>query len=530
MPGRALAAQPLRAQRRDRLDDGQVVAAREQREEAARDGRARSAAAPARGALAGELRGHRVGGQVVDRRGVAVPGRLAREPGEVGEQLGVDPPVGPIERRQRQLVEHDVHDRRASTAPGPRRSRRRRAGTAGRARGRRRGTARGRRAARATSTVSERAHAVGARVQGGGARAQRQRDGHGEPPSRRAGRPPAAARARRRAARRTRASRAQPSAGRSLPEAPHERGAGRAAAPACSRTRAARMSPAVLPRATKNSALSPEQLEERLGEGERPQPAEMQRGAREADGRSRPRACLVERAASRTPALVRSTSKRSASARSKTACVVVGVARRRACRSSRRCTIGSARSGNSITSAVSSDRSQSRNSRTGTLPVMQTWWTTARQSARSGVPRRSSDARSRPRQPRSGDGSVTLITSGRTSVAALVAQRSVQGVDGRVVGVEGDHEVGVLGRDRASSGRRCSRRPTRAAERRRAAASRTNSAFAPADCVVVGVVLAVARPGRLARLPLEPPDELLQLAEVRRQQLLVEAGALHLAA
>ena len=87
---------------------------------------------------------------------------------------------------------------------------------------------------------------------------------------------------RRRAARRARAWSTQPSAGPDPAQRPHERGARRAAAAACSRTRAATMSPRVLPRATKNSALRAEQVEQRLREGERPQPAEVQRGAREA--------------------------------------------------------------------------------------------------------------------------------------------------------------------------------------------------------------------------------------------------------
>jgi hypothetical protein len=47
-------------------------------------------------------------------------------------------------------------------------------------------------------------------------------------------------------------------------------------------------------------------------------------------------------------------------------------------------------------------RSQPRNSGTGTLPLIATWWRTARQSVRSGVPRASSVRRSSPCQPRAG--------------------------------------------------------------------------------------------------------------------------------
>ena len=63
---------------------------------------------------------------------------------------------------------------------------------------------------------------------------------------------------------------------------------------------------------------------------------------------------------------------------------------------------------------------------------------------------------------------------------------------------------------------------------RRPAASRTNAALRRRRGVVVAVVLPVAGPRRLARAPLQPGHELLELGQRRVQQLLVEAGPAHL--
>ncbi len=97
------------------------------------------------------------------------------------------------------------------------------------------------------------------------------------------------------------------------------------------------------------------------------------------------------------------------------------------------------------------------------------------------MPRRSSEPRSRPRQPRSGDGSVRLMTSGRMSVPALLAQRAVEAVDGRVVGVDRHDGAPRARPPRASTCRRCSRGPRPAPPGWRAAAARTNSALRPAS-------------------------------------------------
>jgi hypothetical protein len=121
-----VAAEPRGAYRGDRLDHRQLVAALEEREEAARVvPRGRQRVRPR--LLAGELRGHRRRGEVVDGRRVAIPGGLPRQPGEVREQLGVDPPVRAGERGLGQLVQHDMHDRHRRA----RRSRDRAAGLAG---------------------------------------------------------------------------------------------------------------------------------------------------------------------------------------------------------------------------------------------------------------------------------------------------------------------------------------------------------------------------------------------------------------
>ena len=75
---------------------------------------------------------------------------VAREPREVREQLRRrSSPSAPTSVAQRQLVEHDVHDRRRRAAPGPRPRRRLAREQQRRARARRRGTGAARSAARA---------------------------------------------------------------------------------------------------------------------------------------------------------------------------------------------------------------------------------------------------------------------------------------------------------------------------------------------------------------------------------------------
>ncbi len=57
-----------------------------------------------------EDRGHRVGGVLIDRCGVAVPGRVGGEPREVGVEPLVDAPVGAHQRVDGELVEDHEHD------------------------------------------------------------------------------------------------------------------------------------------------------------------------------------------------------------------------------------------------------------------------------------------------------------------------------------------------------------------------------------------------------------------------------------
>ncbi len=237
--------------------------------------------------LAGELRGHRIGREVVDRRRVAVPGRVARQARDVREQLGVDLAVGVRERAQRQLVEHDVHDRRRGAGRRDRRADRlagqeqavdRRDDQEQEEDDQRRGGEHG----------EERAHARRARVQGGRSRPQGQCDRNGDPRARRARRPRAAARAPRRTEPPARASLPTRARGGSGP-APRRSRRRRAAARARSRARAPggrRGAPA----RDEELGVAPEQVEQRLGECQRPQPAEMQRGKPETDRAAHARA------------------------------------------------------------------------------------------------------------------------------------------------------------------------------------------------------------------------------------------------
>ena len=111
---------------------------------------------------------------------------------------------------------------------------------------------------------------------------------------------------------------------------------------------------------------------------------------------------------------------------------------------------------------------------------MQTWCTTARQSASSGVPRRSSEARSRPRQPKVRPRVRDAHDEREDVLPALLAKLPVERVDGRVVGVERDDEIGRVRRDARVAPVVAADVPGQARERRRAAASRTNAAFAAA--------------------------------------------------
>ena len=65
--------------------------------------------------LAGDERRRGVPRRARDRGGVPEPRALGGEPGQVGEQLGVDRAVLVDDRRQRELVEHE-HDHRDRVA------------------------------------------------------------------------------------------------------------------------------------------------------------------------------------------------------------------------------------------------------------------------------------------------------------------------------------------------------------------------------------------------------------------------------
>ena len=146
--GRSCAHSCSRADVGDRLDHGQVVAAAEQREQAPWMVVRPSAARRAPAALPVNCAGTASAVSSATRRGVAVPGRARDELRQVREELGLEAAVGPLERRHRQLVEDDVHDRcRGPAGPGNRADASR--GQTGPPRGRTRGTARGRRAGRA---------------------------------------------------------------------------------------------------------------------------------------------------------------------------------------------------------------------------------------------------------------------------------------------------------------------------------------------------------------------------------------------
>ena len=105
----AVLAEGLRAQPGHGLGDVHVVGAAEQREEVVRVARRGLDRTGAIRMVAGEDGGHghlRVAG---DGRGVAVPGRVVGQRGEVGEQLGVDVSRTVEQRHLGELVHHD-HD------------------------------------------------------------------------------------------------------------------------------------------------------------------------------------------------------------------------------------------------------------------------------------------------------------------------------------------------------------------------------------------------------------------------------------
>ena len=274
-----VAAEARRADSRDRLDDRQLVAALEEREQAARmvpRGRQRVRPRP----FPGDLRGDRRRGGVIDRRGIAIPGGLPREPSEVREQLGVDAPVGVGERGLGQLVEHDVDDRHrgarrsCNSAPG-------RAGEQQAADGRDDEEQEQHDQRRGGEHRHERAHAGRARVQGGGAGADEERERHGEGGSpqdvsgrrqheprndqRHQGQHDPPSELRPDPARAPDDARTDHRRKQDVAEGQHEDVARRAAA------------------RDEELGVAPEQVEQRLCERQRPQPAEMQRGAREAD-------------------------------------------------------------------------------------------------------------------------------------------------------------------------------------------------------------------------------------------------------
>ena len=186
------------------------------------------------------------------------------------------------------------------------------------------------------------------------------------------------------------------------------------------------MSPRVLPRATKNSALRPSRSSSGWANASAHSAPRCRAGRRKPVGRaarrSHPRPRLEQRARlrHRLAALDREALGR---ARARSGPARSRGSRRRACRSAAAAPSGPRARGTRSRRVAPSAAPASPGTRArARCPVMQTWWTTARQSTSSGVPRRSSDARSRPRQPRSGDGSVTDMTSGSTSRALLLAQ------------------------------------------------------------------------------------------------------------
>ena len=369
---------------------------------------------------------------------------VAGEAREVGEQRGVDRAVPGVDRRLRQLVDDDLHDRRR----GARRADRRAGGLAGEDELAHRGAEQEeharRRAARArarSGTTARAPRARTARRRPRRPRAPRRR----RRPSRRAPGRAAAARARRRAAPTSAEQRAPgPSAGRSRPSAQTS------AAPASGGTKRVAereqedVAARCCPRATKNCALRPSRSNSGWAKASAHRPPRCS-AARQKPIAAAPAGALTPAGAPRracasaTPP--RCARRRSAPrARARRPPPRSRGSRRRACRPAASAPSGRRGRGTRSPTAASSERTQSSSSRTGTLPVMQTWWTTARQRTRSGVP---APLERGPLQPapaevgrRVGDGH-----DERQDVRPpLLAQAPVQRVDRRVVGVERDDE------------------------------------------------------------------------------------------
>ena len=280
-----VAAQPLRAEVRDRLDDRELVAALEQHEQALRMVARRRQRILLR-QLTGQLRRYGSCREIVDCGRVAVPGRLARKARQVGEQLGVDFPARVRERALGQLVEHDLDDRHRRA----RRPRYARAVVAGQH------EAPHRRAdeeeeqhdqRRRRQHRHERAHCGRARVEQRGTRAEGQRDrnrGAGASeyvPGRRQQQRPDDQRDQYE-------HRRPPQRRLDPPERPDHPRAGQRRHERVSEGEqqdVARCAPV----RDEELGIAPEQVEQRLRERERPQAAEMQRGQREADPPARAR-------------------------------------------------------------------------------------------------------------------------------------------------------------------------------------------------------------------------------------------------
>ena len=249
------------------------------------------------------------GGQVVHGGGVAVPGRVAGEAREVGEQRGVD-------RAVRRCRSSSRAARRRPPARSAWRSARGRPWSrpprpAARAR------CTGEPSRKSSTTITgagertvRKERTGAARAYSGGGAPRRPRPPRATASGRSAERPAERRQHERgheqrdeRQQRRAAERRAQPA------ERPHERRAGQRRHERVAEREQEDVGAGAVPR-DEELRVAPEQIEERLGEGERPQPAEVQRGAPEADRRarscapgrrprsprSRARARLVERA------------------------------------------------------------------------------------------------------------------------------------------------------------------------------------------------------------------------------------------
>jgi hypothetical protein len=145
------------------------------------------------------------------------------------------------------------------------------------------------------------------------------------------------------------------------------------------------------------------------------------------------------------------------------------------------------------------------------------------------VPRASSVRRSRPRQPRSGEG-VREVDGQRQDVGApVLAQAPVEHLDDPLVPVHGDDLIGVAGGDVREAAVVAAQVPDALPTAGRGGGGDELGLLAGL-VVGVGVVLAVADPDRLGvGLPRQPRHELVQLADVGLDELLAEAHLLELA-